>query len=106
MSVRPWDQSERYAATARLNWSVTGRGAVVSTPDDITRPLLAFSPVAAARKWYWRLSDLERTACESVIVGPFPGPEIFPSYRGPVVQFLPRDGWREVEATIELERPR
>ncbi len=105
MGMRPWDQSERYAATARLNSPMAEAGAV-STPDDITRPLLACSPMAAARKWYWRLSDLERAACECIVVGPFPGPEIFPSYHGPIAQFMPRDGWREVEATTELEPPR
>lgn len=97
--------SRRYAATAFVRGS-TGLWRALATERSNLMPLLAQSPLAAARSWYWRLSTDERAGCLRIVVGPWDEPETsyFPVYTGPAHAFSPAEGWRLIEPirTAEL----
>lgn len=61
--------------------------------------LLAKSPLAAARIFYWRLTEDQRAACVSVVVSAWNEPVLnyFPTYNGSTIAFSPLSGWRPVE---------
>ncbi len=95
----------RYAVTAYLETPVNGRSAIVA-PNDDSQCVLARTPLAAARIWYWRLAATERAICRFVIVGAWthPGVTSFPSYDGDEFAFTPAGGWSRVNQPA-LDQP-
>jgi hypothetical protein len=77
----------RFAASAELDGAEP-----VTTASRPQKDLFADDPPSAASKWYWRLSDAERSACRLVIVSawiePHRGP--YKLYCGPDVIWRPR----------------
>ncbi len=101
------NQNERYAATAYLLGAVGGCDEIATAADD-SSPLLAKSPMAAARMWYWRLSQAHREACVCVVVSAWPDPNCkrFASYKGPELAFSPIGGWRDLEPALVVSLKR
>jgi len=101
MKARP-SQLERYAATAILVRPGDAFSEVVTQADDPSF-LLARSPLAAARIWYWRLNEFERALCVRVVVSawPYPHADALPAYSGPGREFSPKHGWRELRGRRE-----
>jgi hypothetical protein len=89
----------RFAATAHLSAPIAGRHVIVTAAQDATF-LLARSPAAAARIWYWRLAQAERSVCDKIVVSAWDHAAFgsVPSYKGPSIAYAPREGWRVVEA--------
>lgn len=94
----------RYEAVAYLK---SGSACpMVQTATSDFEALLAASPLAAARKWYWRLSKADRLNCVCVEVRPWNTPgqawasksTAFPAYTGPTMAFDPRRNWSLLEA--------
>ena len=86
----------RFAATA-----IVDQGAgyeAIATPDRVAESLFASTPLGAARAWYWRLSDQERSACSRIVVSAWTQPTLTLAslYNGPDMAFAPKDGWRLV----------
>jgi hypothetical protein len=89
--------SHRFAATAVLT-DPTGAVRWISTTLDYLNPLLAQTPLSAARKWYWRLSEAERVICQYVVVEPWLADETpgYPSYDENIRAFSPASDWLEI----------
>jgi hypothetical protein len=91
--------SMRFAAVAHFEPPLNGV-AVVSTSKRHRDGLFAETPLNAARKWYWRLSPVERTACSRVTVSAWTelgsASKFLAVYAGPELTFWPEHGLREV----------
>jgi hypothetical protein len=77
----------RFAAIAHL-----AGGEPITTESRPHEGLFAENPLNAAAKWYWRLSEAERSACNTVTVSawvlPHSGPYLL--YSGPDVTWRPK----------------
>jgi hypothetical protein len=99
MPLRLMTKTSRYEVQAQL--LLNGKLCVVQTSPSDLDPLLAKTPLAAARKWYWRLTDAHRRLCVRIEVRPWdPTWEpwvlrslVFPSYVGDGYAFYPVHGW-------------
>ena len=58
-----------------------------TTRDDKQEKIDAETPEAAARKWLWRLSDIERRYTARLVVFAPKANPILPVYAGPPVRF-------------------
>jgi hypothetical protein len=78
----------RYAAAAHL-------GSTVVTTDADPESLHAATPLAAAKKWYWRLTDAQRQACERIVISAWTKHQGSPweRYEGPDLVYCPSRGW-------------
>ena len=88
----------RFAATAYLDPPIDGVSELTTASHDADI-LLARTPSAAARTWYWRLTDAERAACMSIVVSAWIEPATLADaiYKGPGVAFSPKDGWHKLD---------
>jgi hypothetical protein len=78
----------RFAAVAHF------AGGSFST-DDCPDSLHADTPLAAAKRWYWRLPEDQRATCERIVLSAW---TLHPNapwdrYEGPDVIFWPKRGW-------------
>jgi hypothetical protein len=66
-----------------------------SSTEDSPESLHADSPEKAARKWFWRLSEVQRATCERIVLSAWTGNQNAPweRYGGPDVAFYPKRGW-------------
>jgi hypothetical protein len=84
-----------YDVAAYFDRPVNGRRRA-TTRDDKQQSVDAESPEAAARKWYWRLSEVERRyTVRLVVFAPTLRP-VLPQYDGDPVRFR-RDGSRLIQ---------
>jgi|SRR5665213_1216229 len=98
-------QALRFAATAILSTPIVGQDELATRAADPSF-LIARTPAAAARIWYWRLTEGERALCIKVVVGPWAEPayEALPSYDGPQIAYAPKRGWIGI-VTSHSEQP-
>jgi hypothetical protein len=95
----------RFAATAIVD-QLSGVQEI-TTPSHEAESLLASTPLGAARTWYWRLTEEERSACARVVVSAWRQPTLTLAflYTGPDVVFLPKEGWRQLHKHALDRRP-